>query len=227
MPAADQPRSDEELARETQAGALEAFEELVYRYERRVYAFVAQSCRDAAGAREVTQNTFVKAFQAIRQFDSRREFASWLFGIARRSCVDHHRAARRLPTEPVPELADPDDPSQVLARQEDRREIWDLARRCLTPAQFEVLWLRYVEDMSVVRVAAVVGKTATHVKVLLFRARQNLARQLPTLEQRGAQPMVARQQTSATGPPPRIAALSLAPSPDRIDLLLPTRNEPL
>ena len=61
--------SDEELARQSQAGSLVAFEELVYRYEGRICGFVANSCRNASDAREVTQDTFVRAFQAIGQFD--------------------------------------------------------------------------------------------------------------------------------------------------------------
>ena len=85
--------TDEELARQTQAGSLVAFEELVYRYEGRIYGFVANCCRNGTDAREVTQDTFVRAFQAIGQFDLQRGFAPWLFTIARRKCIDHHRAA--------------------------------------------------------------------------------------------------------------------------------------
>jgi RNA polymerase sigma factor (sigma-70 family) len=86
--------SDEELAQQSQDGTLSAFEELVYRYEGRIYGFIANSCRNATDAREVTQDTFVRAFQAIGQFDGRRGFAPWLFTIARRKCIDHHRAAQ-------------------------------------------------------------------------------------------------------------------------------------
>ena len=62
--------SDEELARQTQAGSLTAFEELVYRYEHRIYAFVIQCCHNEADASEVTQDTFVRAFQGIARFDA-------------------------------------------------------------------------------------------------------------------------------------------------------------
>ena len=112
--ASDLPRlSDEELARETQAGSgsLAAFEDLVYRYQQRIYAFVTHCCRNSADAQEVTQDTFVRAFQAIAQFDPRRGFAPWLFTIARRKCIDHHRAAPpAMAAGPMPELLDPVDP---------------------------------------------------------------------------------------------------------------------
>jgi len=171
--------SDEELARQTQAGSLEAFEELVYRYEHRIYAFVTQCCRNGPDALDVTQDTFVRAFQAIAQFDPRRGFAAWLFTIARRKCIDHHRkAAPAVPDEALPEMPDNDDPSELLARQEERQNLWELARRKLPEAQYQALWLRYAEDMDVAGIGRVLCKTRVHVKVLLFRARQGLSRAL-------------------------------------------------
>ncbi len=178
MSAESQPISDEELARQCQAGSLLAFEELVYRYEHRVFRFIANSCRSNADARELTQDTFVRAFQGLAQFDSRKDFAPWLFTIARRKCVDLYRARRPIADEPVPELSDPDDPAELLARQEDRQNLWQLARRRLPQPQFQALWLKYAEAMSVAEVAQILRKTRTHVKVLLFRARQTLGREL-------------------------------------------------
>jgi RNA polymerase sigma-70 factor (ECF subfamily) len=177
--------TDQELARQTQAGSLVAFEELVYRYEGRIYGFVANSCGNCADAREVTQDTFVRAFQAIEQFDSQRSFAPWLFTIARRKCLDHYRAARPPADEPVPELADHDDPAELLARQEDRQSLWELARRHLPKPQFQALWLKYAEEMNVADIAQVLRKTQTHVKVLLFRARQALGRELKAAQGSG------------------------------------------
>ena len=175
--------SDEELARQSQAGSLEAFEELVYRYEQRIYRFLANSCRNEADAREVTQDTFVRAFQAIAQFDLRRSFASWLFTIARRKCIDRHRVARPAADEPIPDLPTFDDPAELLARHEEGQNLWHLARRGLPELQFQALWFRYAEDMSVEEIARVLRKTKTHVKVLLFRARLALGCQLKAGEQ--------------------------------------------
>src|SRR5205085_3810885 len=98
-----------------QEGSLLAFEQLVYRYERRIYRFVANNCGNGADARELTQDTFVRAFQAISTFDSNRAFAPWLFTIARRKCIDHYRAAPAAPSEPASELLDQDDPARLMA----------------------------------------------------------------------------------------------------------------
>lgn len=170
-----QSLSDESLARHSQAGDLAAFEELVRRYENRIYAFVFQSCGRDADAREVTQDTFVRAFEAIAQFDPRRPFVSWLFAIARRKGIDCFRSRIPGEGEPAPEEIDADDPAELLARREEAQDLWRRARRLLPDGQFQSLWLRYAEDMDIAQIARVLGKTQTHVKVLLFRARHKLA----------------------------------------------------
>jgi RNA polymerase sigma-70 factor, ECF subfamily len=189
--------SDEELARQSQGGSLTAFEELVCRYEDRIYGFVMNSCGNGADASEVTQDTFVRAFQAIGQFDCGRSFAAWLFTIARRKCIDHHRSAPSPAEELVPELPDADDPSELLARREERQSLWDLARRRLPQPQFQALWLKYAEEMPVADIAQVLRKTQTHVKVLLFRARQCLARELCAVPPRGPRNTHAASQATA------------------------------
>jgi RNA polymerase sigma-70 factor (ECF subfamily) len=170
--------SDEELARQTQAGSLAAFEQLVYRYQGRVHAFVVRFCKNATDARELTQDTFVKAFQKIGQFDSRRNFATWLFTIARRKCIDRHRAAPSVADDTIPELLDDADPSELTARREEGQNLWRLARERLGENQFQSLWLHYAEDMDVAQIAQVLGKTRVHIKVILFRARQILGHEL-------------------------------------------------
>lgn len=170
--------SDEELARQTQAGSLEAFETLVSRYEQRIYAFAMQWRGNPTEAREVTQDTFVRAFQAIAQLNCSLSFAPWLFAIARRKCIDSFRARRLFDNEPPPEQPDFNDPSELMAREEDRENTWQIARRQLPDTQFRALWLRYVEEMNIPGVARAMGKSQIAVRVLLFRARQALATKL-------------------------------------------------
>ncbi len=172
------PESDEELARQTQAGSLAAFEKLVARYEQRVYAFALQWRRNETEARDVTQDTFVRAFQAISQLNCRLAFAPWLFAIARRKCIDSYRAQRPIADEPPRDQPDFDDPAELLARQEDRQDTWRLARRHLPDTQFQAIWLRYAEDMRIPDIARAMGKTQLAVRVILYRARQALASKL-------------------------------------------------
>lgn len=175
MSSVPQPISDEELARQTRAGSLVCFEELVLRYQGRIYGFVRNFCRGEVDAREITQDTFVRAYQAIAQFDPRQSFAGWLFAIARHKCIDHYRAAKPLSDAVPPEQHDDNDPAVQLARREDSDNLWRAAHRHLSQVQFQALWLKYVDDLEVAEIARALGKTRTHVKVLLFRARQILA----------------------------------------------------
>jgi RNA polymerase sigma-70 factor (ECF subfamily) len=167
--------SDEELALQTQAGSLEAFETLVSRYEQRIFAFAMQWRGNQTEAREVTQDTFVRAFQSISQLNCRLAFAPWLFAIARRKCIDSYRARRVIDSEPLPEQPDFNDPAELMAREEDRENTWRLARRFLPDVQFQAVWLRYVEEMNIPGIARALGKSQIAVRVLLFRARQALA----------------------------------------------------
>jgi RNA polymerase sigma-70 factor (ECF subfamily) len=168
--------AEQQEVREACGGSLQAFEALVHRYERRVYGFVTQFCREHRDAQEVTQDTFVCAFQALDTFDPSRPFSPWLFTIARRKCVDAYRR-RPLPgVELCENLSAPEDaPDAGLAQRDEAGALWAQARRVLSLAQFEVVWLRYAEDMDMAEVAQVLTRTQTHVKVLLFRARRRLA----------------------------------------------------
>jgi RNA polymerase sigma-70 factor (ECF subfamily) len=177
-----QAASDEELVRQSRAGSLSAFEQLVSRHEGAIYRYSLGICRNEADAREVAQDTFVRAFHALAQYQAGRSFAAWLFGIARRQCIDRLRARRRVSEELSEALVDENDPATSMMRNEEGRNVWDIARRELTEAQFEVLWLRFVEDLSVAEIAQATRRTQTHVKVLLFRARTRLS---PAMEKSG------------------------------------------
>ena len=206
MPSDLQSLSDEQLARQSQDGSLVAFEELVYRYETRIYSFLAQSCPSPTVAQELTQDTFVRAFQALAQFDSRKTFAPWLFTIARHKCIDYYRRSPPANNEPIPELPDNDDPAELLARDEERHNLWQLARRSLPQNQFHALWLRYVEEMNVAEIAQAMQRTKTGVKVLLFRARQTLS---DALEIAGLAPQGFERQAPKTSLKPIDAHVSL------------------
>ena len=213
-----QQHSDEELARQAQAGSLAGFEELVFRYERRIYGFVLQFCPNRADAEEITQETFVKAFRNVGSFDGRHAFAGWLFTIARHNCIDHHRAAPPASEEAMPDRADGNDPAEALACREDRDGLWTLARRVLPPAQFQALWLSYAAEMNVKEIARVLNRTATHIKVMLFRARRALRRALEeshldalSLEQGRTRPLPA-SNTAGPGAAPRAKRLWAFPA---------------
>lgn len=165
---------------EAQAGSLESFGRVVAHFETRVLHYLQRFTNNAHDAEDLTQETFVKAFRNLSAFDARRPFSAWIFTIARRTAISHFRGARFRtfePPEAAREQTDPTDPAQTLASKDEQRSLWELANR-LKPQQREALWLHYAEDLSILECARVMGLTQIHVKILLYRGRQALARLL-------------------------------------------------
>ncbi len=177
--------NDEELARLAQAGSLPAFEELVSRFEGRLFRFLVQGTQNENDAADLVQETLVAAYQNLARFECSRSFATWVFTIARRKQIDHFRARGRaaaravVVTEPI----DEDDPGRLVERVEESVRVWNIARAVLGESQFQALWLKYREDLSVEEIARVLGLTRVHVKVILFRARARLVEVLERNEQ--------------------------------------------
>jgi RNA polymerase sigma-70 factor (ECF subfamily) len=76
----------------------------------------------------------------------------------------------------MPESAASNEPSPASTAEhsEEKENLWTEARRLLSQREFEVLWLRFGEDRSVEETARISGLTQTHVKVIVFRAKQQL-----------------------------------------------------
>lgn len=192
MRTATQPLTDDELVRRARAGSLTSFEELVYRHEARLHRFFSARCSNPADVQDLMQTTFVKAYRALGRFRSGYPFGAWLFAIARSKLLDHFRTQQPASPPLAQEPWDPHDPAALLAERDGKQAIWRLAQRLLPANQFDALWLMYKEELCVKDIAVAMNKTQTHVKVLLFRARQALVRSLrpaagrPVLGPRGA-----------------------------------------
>lgn len=178
-PAAEPCRQEMDTVRAAAAGDDRAFAALVRTHGRRVHGFLRQFVRHAHDADDLAQQTFVKAHRHLGTFDGRRPLLHWLLTIARRTALNHFRAARAW--EPADEslpCAGPS-PAVALERSELAENLWDRARRTLPAREYRVLWLRFAEELSTAETARVMGLTEIHVKVLVHRARTRLASALP------------------------------------------------
>jgi RNA polymerase sigma-70 factor (ECF subfamily) len=173
--------SDEDLVRAAQDGDSMAFENLVSRYEKRMFHFFRYRTHNDADAQDLTQQLFVKVYRGLLRFNPDRKLSPWLFTIATRCAVSHYRSRAAENALPVSteEPVDTRTPDTILGGQEAEHNLWDWARSQLTPAQFNVLWLRIQEDMSIKDVAKVTRHTSTNVKVMLHRARRRLRQVWP------------------------------------------------
>ncbi len=89
------PPSDEELARRAQQGCAASFEQLVRRFQVPVLQFLRQRT-GAVEAEDLVQETFVRAYENLHHYRRTWRFATWLFTIARRVSINHHRRARPM-----------------------------------------------------------------------------------------------------------------------------------
>ncbi len=162
------------LVREAAGGSARAFEALVNQHSRRVFNFLNQMTRHRQDAEDLTQRTFIKAFHNLGRFDPQRPLINWLLTIARRTALNHFRDTKRW--EEIPEASEA--PGYSPAKQteiQDRTEnVWARARAVLSAREFEVLWLRFGEELSTEETAQAMGLTVPNVKVIVFRARQQL-----------------------------------------------------
>ena len=175
MPVATITRSDEtETLRAAASGDPRAFETLVHTHHRRVLNFVYQMTRQREDAEDLTQQTFVKAFQNIHRIDCDRPIINWLLTIARRTALNHFRSVRKWEFVPTELASNEPSPARQLEQQDRTENLWARARRVLSQREFEVLWLRFGEELSTEETARVTGLTQIHIKVIVHRARQHL-----------------------------------------------------
>jgi RNA polymerase sigma-70 factor, ECF subfamily len=166
--------AEAELVHAAVAGDAGASRELVRLFHRPIFFYVSRLVGQAQDAEDVTQETFVKAFRALHKVDTTRPLLNWLYTIARRTALNHLRGRRdwtELPPEPV---SDGPGPRQEVEDRESVSQIWSRARRLLKEAEFEALWLRFGENLSVEETAQTTGRSSSSIKTLIHRARKRL-----------------------------------------------------
>src|SRR6266480_2083965 len=120
------PSTDEELVARSMGGDLDSFNQLVLRWERPIYALAYRVIGREEDARDVAQETFLRAFRALPGFKGQAKFSSWLYRITLNLCRDWIRRQRRQPTVQMPEGVDPGD---LLAETGPVESIEDLVGR--------------------------------------------------------------------------------------------------
>lgn len=165
--------SDEELALKCAAGDRPAYEELVCRYTSRLFHFLLPKIGSDQDVEDLIQETFLKTFRNINNYNPEWRFSTWIYTTAGRLAISHYR--RRKPTAADREFRSQEQgPEERIIQKQERQNIWITARQ-LSRKQYQTLWLRYTEDMPVKEIAQILRMTPVQVRVLLHRARLNLA----------------------------------------------------
>ena len=155
-----------------------AFVALYRRYLPRVYRYVYRRVGNQQDAEDLTASVFTEALESLENYREQGSFAGWLFTIAHHRVADYHRQQReRVSLEEVmPALSNSGPGPEARALQRDRLERVAQARDELTPDRQEALALRFFGELSNKEVAQVMGKSEAAVKMLVYRAMNQLRR---------------------------------------------------
>src|SRR5881409_1327467 len=130
--------TDEELVAKSISGDADSFNELVLRWERPIYALAYRTIGREEDARDVCQETFLRAFRALKGFKGQAKFSSWLYRIALNLCRDWMRRERRQPVAQAPEgvdlieLASESTPSESIEDLVSRHQLGRAVARAMS-----------------------------------------------------------------------------------------------
>jgi RNA polymerase sigma-70 factor (ECF subfamily) len=180
-----EPGDEAALVVAAQGGDESAFTEIVRRYQRVVYRVAYGMTRNASDADDLSQETFVRAYQALGRFRVGEPLQPWLSRIAVNLAYSLFRRRKRRPEtslEPLMESGEQwaaagNDPSEETAERERSAQL-DQAFAELSPEHQAVLVLRVVQDLSYEEIAATLGVPAGTVMSRLSRARAELKSRL-------------------------------------------------
>ncbi|MBI3934569.1 MAG: sigma-70 family RNA polymerase sigma factor [Acidobacteria bacterium] len=190
--------TDLELVGQAKAGQLDAFDELVNRHERKIFRLTQHITGNREDAEDALQESFLKAFSRLSQFQGDSQFYTWLVRIAVNESLMKLRKRKAHPTFSLDEPVETDDdllprdhgswednPEQKYAQQE-LREILDRSVKSLAPIFRTVFVLRDIEQLSTEETAAALQLSVPAVKSRLLRARLQLRDKLSKHFRRGS-----------------------------------------
>jgi RNA polymerase sigma-70 factor (ECF subfamily) len=179
--------SDEELVTLSQAGDLDSFNQLVLRWERPIYALAYRVIGREEDARDVAQETFLRAFRALKGFKGQAKFSSWLYRITLNLCRDWIRREKRTPIAHTPEgvdlieLAGEETPSETIEELIGRRELGravSKAMALLPEEQRTAIILKEYHGLTFQEIAELLDCPLSTVKTRLYQGLSVVRRQL-------------------------------------------------
>ncbi|HET7011946.1 MAG TPA: sigma-70 family RNA polymerase sigma factor [Anaerolineales bacterium] len=177
---------DRDLVEQTRRGRIDAYGELVRRYQTSVFNVCYRMLGERQEAEDLAQDAFLRAYQRLETFDVERPFGPWIRKVAANLCLNSlqkHSPPRLSLDEEYDDPIDvgQPDPAEVHERADQANRL----RLALTrlPAHYRaVIELRHFHDMSYEEMARSLALPLSDIKTHLFRARRLLARQLQSPE---------------------------------------------
>jgi RNA polymerase sigma-70 factor, ECF subfamily len=179
--------TDEELVAKSIRGDDDSFNELILRWERPIYALAYRQIGREEDARDVCQETFLRAYRALNGFRGQAKFSSWLYRIALNLCRDWLRRERRAPTVQAPEgmdlteMAAAGEPAESIEDLVARRDLARAIERAMTrlpEEQRTAIVLKEYHGLTFQEIADLVGCPLSTVKTRLYQGLTVLRREL-------------------------------------------------
>lgn len=198
LPKGSSGHADALLVEQTLQGQTRAFDFLVIKYQYRVQRLIGRWVRDAGAVEDLTQETFIKAYQALPQFRGDSQFYTWLYRIAVNAAKKHLMAQRTHITtvsldaqdeegetfsrslHSTQELADHNTPEALLASAQIAQAVQQ-ALADLPEDLRQAVTLREVEGMSYEDIAQLMGCPIGTVRSRIFRAREAVSKVIKTM----------------------------------------------
>jgi RNA polymerase sigma-70 factor (ECF subfamily) len=175
--------TDGEIVERVLAGDSGLFELLIRRHDQRVYRTARAIVRNETDADDILQETYLRAFQHLSQFEGRAKFSTWLLRIAIHEALARYRENARF--EDLDEIAesekahaDPFNSPEQMAARDEIREVVQRAIDELPPTLRTVIMLREIEGMSTSETAEVREISEDNLNVRLHRAKAALREKL-------------------------------------------------
>ena len=179
--------TDDELVARSVGGDAESFNQLILRWERPIYALAYRVIGREEDARDVCQETFLRAFRALPGFKGQAKFSSWLYRIALNLCRDWIRRQRRAPVMQMPEGVDPGElaaergPVESIEDLVGRRQLTEVVEQAmalLPEEQRTAIILKEYHGMTFQEIADMQGCPLSTVKTRLYQGLTVLRRHL-------------------------------------------------
>jgi RNA polymerase sigma-70 factor (ECF subfamily) len=179
--------TDEELVARSIGGDHDSFNQLILRWERPIYALAYRTIGREEEARDVCQETFLRAFRALPKFRREAKFSSWIYRIALNLCRDWARKERRAPVVQPPEdmdlvemaaAAEPSESIEDLVARKNMAERVEQAMARLPEEQRTAIVLKEYHGLTFQEIADLQGCPLSTVKTRLYQGLTVLRREL-------------------------------------------------
>jgi RNA polymerase sigma factor (sigma-70 family) len=163
------------------SGETAVYSDLIDRYKRYVFAISWKILLVRAEAEEATQDTFIKAFQALKGFNRDSKFSTWLYRIAFNTSISYKRRQRKQFVSIENTVIGYDQDAENNLEKSDKKKFLYQALEKLNEADRTALTLFYLDELSLEEIAEVTGMQANTAKVRIHRARLKIADELKNI----------------------------------------------